>query len=112
MKSSLCTQSILPGDLTEENKQLWTKFIEKAISHEDYLKFMKEANDWLRETNSPVRLDGRYVAYTPSPYLNVYNFPKELDYAKMQGNWVRMDSVGKLSIFLLFQRNIFQNLKI
>ena len=99
-------QSILPGDLTEENKKRWAEFIEKAISHDDYLKFMKEANDWLIETDSPVRLDGRYVAYTPSPYLNVYNFPKELDYAKMQGNWVRMDSVGKLLI-IFFSKKYF-----
>ena len=69
---------------------------------------MKEANHWLIETDSPVRLDGRYMAYAPSPYLNVYNFPKELDYAQMQGNWVRADSVGKLSIFVFFlQKNIY-----
>ena len=72
--------------------KLWEDFIEKALRHEDYLKFLDEANRWLKETNSPVNLDGRYYAHAPSPYLSVFNLPKELDYEKMDGNWLRIDS--------------------
>ena len=72
--------------------KLWNDFIERALKHEDYLKFLDEVNRWLKETKSPVNLDGRYYAQAPSPYLSVYNCPKELDYEKMNGNWVRIDS--------------------
>ena len=72
--------------------RLWKDFIEKTLKNEDYLKFLKETNDWMKETNCPVNIDGKYYCNTPGRYLNVYNWPLELDYAKMKGNWVRMDS--------------------
>lgn len=46
----------------------------------------------MKATNCPVNIDGQYYCNTPSCHLNVYNWPLELDYAKMEGNWVRMDS--------------------
>lgn len=82
----------MPGDYTSENVKLWNFFIEQALKHEDYLKFLDEANKWLKETKSPVNLDGRYYAQAPSPYLSVFNLPKELEYERMDGNWVRIDS--------------------
>lgn len=85
-------KSGLPGDYTEENVKLWKNFIEKTLKNEDYLKFLKETNDWMKETKCPVNIDGRYYCNTPSCYLNVYNWPLELDYANMEGNWVRMGS--------------------
>lgn len=57
---------------------------------------MKEANDLLKKENCPINFDGRYMYYAPSPYLNVYNYPEELNYetdvVKMPGRWVRTES--------------------
>lgn len=66
----------MPGDYTPENVKLWEDFIEKALKHEDYLNFLNEVNQWLKDTKSPVNLDGRHYAQAPSPYLSVYNYPK------------------------------------
>lgn len=59
---------------------------------------MEKANNNLKQKKAPVNFDGRYMYYAPSPFLNVYNYPKELDYTtdqvKMPGNWIRIDSAG------------------
>lgn len=92
--SLLLAKSGLPGDYTEENVRLWKEFIEKAFKNEDYLRFLKETNEWMKETKCPVNIDGKYYCNTPSCYLNVCNYPQELmeGYAPMEGRWVRMDS--------------------
>lgn len=72
--------------------KLWEEFIEKTLKIDDYLLFLKETNDWMKETGCPVNIDGKYYCHTPSCYLNVRNWPRELDYAEMEGNWVAMDS--------------------
>lgn len=57
---------------------------------------MDNLNKWMKEENSPINFDDKYFYTSPSPYLNVYNYPKELDYVsdtiKLPGNFVRIDS--------------------
>ena len=57
---------------------------------------MENANNYLKDHNAPVNFDGKYMYYASSPYLNIYNYPAELDYVtdvvKMPGNWVRLES--------------------
>lgn len=57
---------------------------------------MEKANNLLKQEKCPINFDGRYMYYAPSPYLNVYNYPAELDYVteevKMPGRWVRAES--------------------
>lgn len=57
---------------------------------------MQDANKWLKDEKCPVNFDDKYIYYASSPFLNVYNYPKELDYqtetVRMPGHWVRCDS--------------------
>lgn len=60
-----------PAELTEANQKLWQNFIDKTLKSDDYLKFLKESNNWLKEKNCPVNLDGKYYHATESPFLNM-----------------------------------------
>ena len=86
--------------------KLWNEFIEKALKHEDYLKFMDEANRWLKETKSPVNLDGRYYAQAPSPYLNIYNYPKGRQFGFVTHNLLATYTVKTEHFLFLFEKNL------
>lgn len=86
-------QSGLPTKYTEENSKLWEDFINRAYRNGPWAELKKKVSDFLKSKNVP-DLDDHYFIYKPSPYLNIYGYPKELDYTedpniKLPGTWLR-----------------------
>ena len=55
----------------------------------------KKFNDWYEQQGIP-RNPNKYQWFYHSPYLNIYQFPKELDYIDLRPNppnWVRIDTL-------------------
>jgi hypothetical protein len=89
-------QSGLPTEYNPENARKWQEFIDKAYKGGPYKEFKDQVSNFLKEHNCP-SIDGEYNFNEISPYLNIYCYPKELDYQeendiKLPGNWVRIES--------------------
>lgn len=103
----------LPGNFTPENVTKWESFIDETYRGPHLRPLLNELNLWLKQRNCP-NLDGHYSFYTPSPFLNIYNYPQELDYqtsmVRLPGHWARLESAvqqtatGQYKISAEFER--------
>ena len=79
---------------------LWEDFLDKSYRKGDNKKLHDMINDWLKETKSPVNLDDYYHHNCPSPYFNINNYPKALDYeipgkVELPGEWYKIQSASR-----------------
>lgn len=77
----------------KENVKLWEDFVDKALRTGPFKELKDNVSKFLKEKGLE-GLDDRYFVYKYSPYLNIYGYPKELDYQeekdrKLPGNWLR-----------------------
>lgn len=98
-------QSGLPTEYTEENVKLWENFLDQTYRVGDNKKLHDMINDWLKETKSPVNLDDYYHHNCPSPYFNINNYPKALDYeipgkVELPGEWHKIQSASRQLLML------------
>ena len=76
-----------------ENVKLWNDFIDQAYRTGPFKELKDKVNRFLKEKGVD-GLDDTYFNYKFSPYLNIYCYPKELDYQEerdrqLPGNWLR-----------------------
>lgn len=73
--------------------ELWNNFLNKTYRIGKNYELHNLLNKWLKDTNSPVNLDDYYHHNCPSPYFNIYNYPKEIDYdVDLPGTWLKIQS--------------------
>uniref|UniRef100_A0AAN0N7Z6 UDP-glycosyltransferase n=1 Tax=Polyphagotarsonemus latus TaxID=1204166 RepID=A0AAN0N7Z6_9ACAR len=88
-------QSSLPSEYTPENLKLWKEFIDATYKVGNFKELKDKINEKLKLHNCP-NLDDKYFLYKESKYLNIYNYPKFLDYEneniKYPGPWFRIQS--------------------
>lgn len=89
-------QSGLPTDLTPDNTKLWEEFVDKAYRTGPYKELKDGVSKFLRD-NGVDDIEEQYFVFKFSPYLNIYGYPKELDYfeeadRKAPGNWLRIET--------------------
>ena len=76
-----------------ENVKLWNDFIDKAYRVGPFKEVKDNVCRFLKEKGVD-GLDDKYYMLKFSPYLNIYGYPKELDYQEekdrqLPGNWLR-----------------------
>ena len=78
--------------MSSNDPSSWTELAEelKSVS----LPYFKKHNDWY-EANGLPRNPNQCQRIYPSPYLNIYHYPLEIDYTDLRPNppnWLRMDT--------------------
>jgi len=75
---------------TNGDRKEWEDFREKF--NQLFSKLHNQINEWCASKGAPLLSDNRL--HPQSPYLNLYMYPKELDYPEVQPlpeNWLRVD---------------------
>ena len=116
-------QSGLPTEWTPENEKLWegelitsmsyiltlycsasnlstsTDFIDRAYRQGPWREIRDKCSEFLKSKGAEGIPDDFYMCYKPSPHLNIYGYPKELDYLDepnfefpKPGAWLRIDT--------------------